>query len=61
MTKTTEETVYGVVSKLGYLICERCWDAGHTKGGFNAFVYGAPHSEEYCDCCASLLSNKGEP
>jgi hypothetical protein len=50
----------GVVDCLGCLVCRQCNDMG-LGHSLSAYVFGPPHSEEYCDYCAGVLGNRGEP
>ncbi len=49
----------GVVDCLGYLVCKRCNSQG-LGHRLESYVFGPPHSEERCDYCAGILSNRGE-
>lgn len=53
----------GVVDCRGHLICKQCRldGFGERLDDRHSFVYGPPHSEEYCGYCAGLLCNMGEP
>jgi hypothetical protein len=60
MDKQADGKWVGIVDCLGYLVCKRCNELGHGHR-LLAYVFGPPHSEEYCDYCASILGNLGEP
>jgi len=51
----------GIVDNLGYLVCRRCREAGHGKKQIAVVFLGEIHASDYCDYCASVLGNMGEP
>lgn len=59
-TNATPVEWCGLVDELGYLVCVRCNAAG-LGHAVSEYVFGPPHSEEYCDYCADILANMGEP
>lgn len=56
----TQEQWLGVVDCLGYLVCRSCNESGRGHR-LDAYVFGAPHSEECCDFCGRRLVAEKSP